>query len=345
MELSHKEIQYLVAEIESALGAKRDGGGKNLIARCPYCGKEGKYGIYIGRETARKRPFMAHCFSCGASTTSVNQTLEAIGRPDLMVTQTADLTARLDTTVLFLLRAEEEIDDGLDIVELPDFYKRTFSHPYLKGRGFTYDDYDYFAVGTTGKLNRRFNDYVIFPVIDGGDVVGYVARHILSKSEIDAHNRRAKVSGDYRIQRFCNSTENDFVKLLYNYDAVREGETETVILCEGIFDVVALVRKLDLYDNPRIAAVATFGKKISQTQIYKLQTKGVSNIVVGYDGDAVDATKQTASELSRYFEELIADIPNPQQDWEDLTEQEIYDVFAYRLRTPIEYRISKIQQV
>ncbi len=90
---------------------------------------------------------------------------------------------------------------------------------------------------------------------------------------------------------------------------------------------------------------ASFGKKISQTQIYKLQTKGVSNVVVGYDGDAVAAIKQTASELSRYFEVLIADIPDPEKDWEDLTDEEIYDVFAYRLRTPVEYRITKIQQV
>ena len=343
MELSHKETEYLIAEIQSALGAKRDGGGKNLIARCPYCGKEGKYGIYIGRETARKRPFMAHCFSCGMSTTSVNQTLEAIGRPDLMVAQTADLGALLDTTALFPLEVEDEIDDALDIVALPDFYRRTFSHPYLKGRGFTYDEYDYFPVGSTGRLNFRFDDYVIFPVIDGGDTVGYVARHTLPKSEIDAHNRRAKVSGDYRIQRFRNSTENDFVKLLYNYDAVREGETETVILCEGIFDVVALTRKLDLYDNPRMAAVATFGKKISQAQIYKLQTKGVQGVVVGYDGDAVAATKQTASELSRYFEVLIADIPDPSQDWEDLPESEIREMFATRLRTPIDYKINKVQ--
>ena len=345
MELSHKETEYLIAEIQSALGAKRDGGSKNLIARCPYCGKEGKYGIYIGRETARKRPFMAHCFSCGMSTTSVNQTLEAIGRPDLMVAQTADLGAPLDTTALFPLEVEEEIDDALDIVALPDFYRRSFSNPYLKGRGFTYDDYDYFPVGSTGRLNFRFDDYVIFPVIDGGDTVGYVARHTLPKSEIDAHNRRAKVSGDYRIQRFRNSTENDFVKLLYNCDALREGETETVILCEGIFDVVALTRKLDLYDNPRVVAVATFGKKISQTQIYKLQTKGVRNVVVGYDRDAVAAIKQTASELSRYFEVLIADIPDSDKDWEDLTDEEIYDVFAYRLRTPVEYKINKIQQI
>lgn len=342
MELSRKEIEYLIAEIRSALGAKPDGGGKNLIARCPYCGKEGKYGVYIGRESGRKKPFMAHCFSCGSSTHSLNQTLEAIGRPDLMVTPTADLGAALDSGFLFPLDNADEIDDSLGIVELPDFYKRTFSHPYLKGRGFTFDDYEYFPVGSTGKLNFRFDDYVIFPVIDCGDTVGYVARHVWPKTEIDTQNRRAKVKGDYQIRRFRNSTENDFVKLLYNYDAVREDVTETVILCEGIFDVVALTRKLDLYENERVAAVATFGKKISQAQIYKLQSKGVRSIVVGYDGDAVAAIKQTASELSRYFDVLIADIPDQERDWEELTYEEIYGVFAYGLRTPVEYKISKI---
>lgn len=342
MELSRKETDNLIAEIQAALGARPDGGGKNLIARCPYCGKDGKYGVYIGRETTRKKPFMAHCFSCGSSTHSLNQTLEAIGRPDLMVTPTADLGAKLDSSLLFPLDHDDEIDDALGIVELPDFYKRTFSHPYLKERGFAYDDYEYFPVGTTGKLNFRFADYVIFPVIDSGDTVGYVARHVWPKLSIDAYNRRAKVRGEYQIRRFRNSTENDFVKLLYNYDAVREDETETVVLCEGIFDVVALTRKLDLYDNPRVAAVATFGKKISQAQVYKLQSKGVRNVVLGYDGDAVDAIKRTASELSRYFEVLIADIPDPEKDWEDLTAQEIYEVFAYGLRTPVEYQISKI---
>ena len=199
-------------------------------------------------------------------------------------------------------------------------------------------------MGTTRGLNFRYDDYVIFPVIDSGDTVGYVARHLWPKGEIDAYNRRAKFTGDYAIRRFRNSTQNDFVKLLYNYDAVHEGSTETVILCEGIFDVVALTRKLDLYDSERVAAVATFGKKISQAQIYKLQTKGVRNVVVGYDGDAVDATKKTAEELGRYFEVLVADIPDPTKDWEDLSPQEIYDIFAYRLRTPVEYKINKIQQ-
>lgn len=292
MNLSTAETQHLIAEIRSTLGAQMDGGGNNLIARCPYCGKEGKYGIYVGRETERKKPFMAHCFSCGNSTQSLNRTLEAIGRPDLMVTRTADLDATLDTCQLFPLSVEEEVDDTLGIVELPEFYRRTFYHPYLNARGFTLDDYEFFSVGTTRKLNFRYDDYVIFPIIDSGDTVGYVARHLWAKADIDRYNRRAKITGDYRIQRFRNSTENEFVKLLYNFDAVRQDETETVLLCEGIFDVVALTRKLDLYENERIAAVATFGKKISRQQIYKLQSKGVRNIVVGYDGDAVDAIKK-----------------------------------------------------
>lgn len=344
MALSKQETDFLIEEIARHLGAGRDGGNKNLIARCPYCGKEGKYGVYIGKETPRKKPFMSHCFSCGRSTLTLEKLLEEIGRPDLMVTPTTDLDAPLDAGLLFPIDIPEEIDDELEVVELPDFYKQVYTHPYLQSRGFTYDDYDYFPVGTTGKLNFRFTDYVIFPVMDSGDVVGYVARHTWSKAEIDNYNRKAKRSGEYQIRRFNNSTQNDFVKLLYNYDAIMEDETDTVILVEGIFDVVALTRKLELYDNPHFVAVATFGKKVSQAQIYKLQSKGVRTVVLGFDGDAVAAIKQTATELSQYFEVFIADIADPTKDWEDLSEQEIFEVFVSRLKSPLEYKLSKLQE-
>lgn len=343
--MSKTETDFLISEISRELGAKRDGGNKNLISRCPSCGKEGKFGIYIGRETERKKLFMSNCFSCGFSTHSLEQLLTLIGRTDLMVSPVADIQSGLNETILFPLENETEIDDSLCIVELPDFYKRCFSNPYLKSRGFVFDDYDYFPVGTTNRLNYRYNDYVIFPILDEGDTVGYVARHIWSKSEIDNHNRKAKVKGEYRIMRFRNSTENDFVKLLYNYDAIITGETEIVIIVEGIFDVIALTRKLELYDNPRVVVVATFGKKISQTQIYKLQAKGIQTVVIGYDGDAVEATKKITQELNTYFNVFIADIPEATKDWEDLTDKEIYEVFAYHIKTPIEYKISKIQQI
>ena len=164
------------------------------------------------------------------------------------------------------------------------------------------------------------------------------------KEDIDAHNRKTRHSGGYKILRYRNSTENDFSRLLYNYDAVRMDETDTVILAEGIFDVIALTRRLELYDNSHVAAVATFGKKISDVQIYKLQSKGVRTVVIGYDGDAVESVKRTAERLKPYFEVFIADIADAAKDWDELTEAEIYGIFACRLLSVLEYKLKKVQE-
>ena len=54
MDLTKAEKDYLIKEISLELGAKFDGSHKNLIVpKCPHCGKENKYGIYVGKETER----------------------------------------------------------------------------------------------------------------------------------------------------------------------------------------------------------------------------------------------------------------------------------------------------
>lgn len=346
MQYTEKDKEIVISELASELRARRDGTGRNLIApRCPYCGKEGgKYGIYVGEPTDRKQPFMAHCFSCGHSTSTLAQLLQDLGRIDLLPAATADLETPVATSLWLTPAQEEEIDDRLSIVELPDFYRRRFTHPYLRARGFTYDDFECFPVGDTGRLTRRYTDYVIFPVLDDGDTVGYVSRHIWPKAEIDAHNRQAKRMGSYKILRYRNSTENEFSKLLYNYDAIEAGVTQSVVLTEGIFDVVALTRSLDLYDDHSLVSVATFGKKISRTQIFKLQSKGVRQVIVGYDGDAVEATKKTLMQIGPYFDVRVADIADPTKDWEELTAAEVRAIFAHGLIRPLDYCLRKIQQ-
>lgn len=343
MYISKDEKEYLIRELEVELRAKKDGSGKNLIVPvCPYCGKTGgKFGIYIGKETGKKTLFMSHCFKCGHTTTDVNQLLVDIGRPDLILEKTADF-GDLQTTKIFEIE-EEDIDDTLGIVQMPDGWKRCYKNPYLRSRGFVYDDYEYFPVGTTRGLNFKFDNYVVFPIIDNGDTVGYIGRHIWSKDKIDKYNTTAKRNGSYQIRRYNNSIENDFVKLLYNYDAVIEDETDTVIIVEGVFDVIALTRKLNLYDNNRIAVVATFGKKISNTQIYKLQSKGVKTVVLGYDGDAVDAINNAASILNEYFDVLIAYIPDSTQDFDSMDFWDIFDVFSMNLKSPVEYKLNTLQ--
>jgi DNA primase len=343
MYISKEEKDDLIRELQVELHARLDGGRKNLIVpECPYCGKSGgKFGIYVGPEKNNKVFGMGHCFSCGRTTKDLNRLLEDIGRPDLQIKETAQF-APLEMPEFFGLE-EDEIDDELAVIEMPKSWKRCYKNQYLKSRGFTVDDYAYFPVGTTRGLNFKFDNYVVFPIYDNGDIVGYVARHTWSKDDIDAHNVKAKLNGKYQIRRYNNSTENDFVKLLYNYDAIVEDETDTVILVEGVFDVIALTRKLELYDNHRIVPVCTFGKKISDTQIYKLQSKGVRDIIVGYDTDASDAINVAAAKLSEYFENvLIAKLVGDGKDFDEADFWDIYDAFAYNLYTPIEYKLSNV---
>ena len=177
---------------------------------------------------------------------------------------------------------------------------------------------------------------------DGGKKVGFVGRSTLSKEEIERYNS----SHHYKIMRYKNSEEsrdngNAFSKLLYNYDAIEDNVTRSVILCEGPFDVVGLNRKLELYDNKDIVPIATFGKKISNEQMFKLQAKGVEQVVIGYDNDAKETTAKIAMELDKYFDVLIADIPDGVgKDWDEMDVEDIYDVFAFGLKTICEFNLA-----
>ena len=91
MHISKEEKEFLIKELIQELHGKLDGSRKNIVVpTCPYCGhKGGKFGIYVGQETDRKKLFMSHCFSCGHTTTQLNDLLSDINRPDLMLEETA----------------------------------------------------------------------------------------------------------------------------------------------------------------------------------------------------------------------------------------------------------------
>lgn len=339
MYISRDERNHIIEELRIHLDARYDGSRNNLIVPvCPHCGKGGsKFGIYVGPDTGRKKTFNSHCFKCGRSTHTLDELLNLVGRPDLTVEE----TTRLGHFELPDFLGGDEIDDELCVVEMPEGWGRTYRNRYLAGRGFLFDDFDCFPVGTTRHTNFRFDDYVLFPIIDNGDTVGYVGRHTWPKEEIDRHNERAKWSGGHQILRYRNSNENDFVKLLYNYDAVVEDVTDTVVICEGIFDVIALTRKLDLYDNKRLAAVCTFGKKISPTQIWKLQHKGVRTVLLAYDSDARDASLKAAEELNEYFDCYIADMRGG-KDFDEMDYKDILGVFSEGIMTPRQFKLTTI---
>lgn len=334
------EIQKNIAEeLKYDLGGKYDGSKRNLlIPVCPFCSHGGyKYGIYVGHSNGRKTFGSSNCFHCGRGFKTLKETLQALGREDLLPKETADLD---DDDIEFTTLLDDEIDDELVTIEMSKGYKRCFKNAYLKSRGWNTDDYEYFPVGTNRGIEREYEDYVLLEVRDAGRIVGFVGRNVMSKADIEAYNSRHH----YKIRRYKNSDErsgNGFAKLLYNYDAIEPMATHSVILCEGPFDVVGLNRKLELYDNKSIVPIATFGKKISMEQMYKLQQKGVEQIVLGYDNDAKETTSKIAIELEKYFDVLIADIPDGVgKDWDEMDVEDIYDVFCNGLKTVREFNLG-----
>ena len=334
------DMQRSIAdELLYDLCGKLDGSRRNILVKhCPFCGHDGfKYGIYVGNNIGKKRFGMSNCYHCNRRFGNLQSTLKALGREDLLPKETAELD---DEDEIGSEIFTDEIDDDLVEISMPKGYKRCFKNKYLKSRGWVVDDFEYFPVGTNRAFEREYEDYVILEVRDEGRRVGFVARSILSKEEIDSYNSRHH----FKIRRYKNSDEregNGFSKMLYNYDAIEPMETHSVILCEGPFDVVGLNRKLELYDNKSIVPVATFGKKISQEQMFKLQKKSVEQIVIGYDNDAKETTSKVAMELEKYFDVLIADIPDGVgKDWDEMDAEDIYDVFVDNLKTIREFNLS-----
>ena len=339
MTLSQDTKQIIASELLDELHGKYDGARRNVLAPvCPFCGHDGyKYAVYVGEDTSNKRFGMSNCYICNRRFGSLESTLKALNREDLIPKETTELGDLL-TDISDML--DDSIDDSLIEIDMPRGYKRCFRNAYLKSRGWIADDYEYFKVGTNRNFNPEYADYIILEVVDGGRTVGFVARSILSKEYIESHNNRSA----FKIRRYKNSNErtgNGFAKLLYNYDAIIPMETHSVIICEGPFDVVALNRKLELYDNHTIVPVATFGKKISLEQMYKLQKKGVEQVVIGFDNDAKDTTSEIAITLENNFDVLIADIPDGVgKDWDEMDLEDIYDVFKDHLKSVREFNLA-----
>lgn len=337
MELSF-ELQHQIAEeLLIDFNGKMDGGRKNvLFQHCPFCGHDKyKYAVYVGPQTGYKIFGASNCYSCGRKFRNIKSTLEALNRLDLLPKETTDFSETLTKEIS--LFDNDDIDDGLVEISMPKGYKRTFRNSYLKSRGWTADDLEYFPAGTNRCVEPKYSDYVLIEIRDNDRLVGFLGRHVWSKKDIDNYNHKHR----FQIRRYNNSTENGFGKLIYNFDAIKQYETRTVILCEGVFDVVALTRKLELYDMPYIVPVATFGKKISEVQIYKLQQKGVEQVVLGFDADAKETTGTVAMQLDNYFDTYIADFDCANgKDWDEMNENDIYEVFANNLKSVREFNLE-----
>lgn len=297
-------------ELRDILGFVKIGSKNHYIASCPFCGKANHF--YISRNT--------HLFDCKKCGEEGNEfkLLAFLGKLHLFGKHKTVNISKIDPLLISEKSKElESLDLSVKTVKQPIGFKRVYENEYLLGRGLTDKDFLKYKIGISNIL-PSLKDYIIFLIEDEFECKGHVARY---------------TGEDPNKKRYDNS-KSTFSRLLFGFDEIIKNITHTVFLVEGIFDKISLDNYLNLNDTNYTKCVCTFGKKISDSQIKKLQQKGVLNIILIYDYDAIIDMKKYSIELLHNFDVKVGYTFD--KDINASTKEEVFEIFD-RLKNPYEF--------
>lgn len=277
-------------QIEELLTGAHSAPKRHFIADCPYCGKSGHF--YIKHTNTDTRPGYDNtgvhdCKKCGEAG-GIFRFLNQVGREDLIYRD-----VNIATLTPYIQHLDEQVAEPPLQLDVPPRgwplgFEPIQTSKYLIRRCFRPKD---FREGTIGRvrLESKLRKYILIGVTEYGVVKGFVGRCL---------------SNDPELLRYRNSSNTNFASLLWGFDELTPATTR-VFLVEGLFDAKRINRELKRMGITDAKAVATFGKKVSRVQIAKLLLKGIREVVVFYDNDAVPQSRQYANELSDYFPTVV----------------------------------------
>lgn len=118
---------------------------------------------------------------------------------------------------------------------------------------------------------------LVLPIFEKGELVSYQARAL--------DNAVPKYLNPPKILGVASSKSN----LVYNLDAV--DKDNPIVICEGIFSAMAVGQQ----------AVAVLGKEISQQQVFKILSAGITEAVIMFDPGA----EKWAIKAAKMFDGLL----------------------------------------
>lgn len=313
----------------------------NSGLKCPKCGNINPEKLaFIFDDKSTRSSF--HCLKCSYSS-SLEKFL-FFSKKKEYITNLKPIKKEIILNKRELLPKKRigDFEEVLEEVVLPLFFKRLKYSEYLIKRGASIKLFKHWIIGKTN-FEDNLKDYIIFVITENGKKVGWVARSLLSKEDIDNYNKHNKK----KILRWRNS-KSDFGKIVFGLDEV-SSETKTIIIVEGITSKMRIDCELKLYENKDIKCCCTFGKKMTDIQLNKIlkKTNSLKQIILFYDSDAVIETKNTAFKIYSSFKNIeIAFCPykdknNKWKDAGDLNKEELLSVLN-NTKSPFLFFVDKL---
>lgn len=272
-----------------------------MKSRCPYCGKDLKFGINLSLNRC-------NCFRCGEHPSTI----------DLVM-----YLEHLDTYTEVIKVLEQEEFSGYTFKEevlelkekkplyLPEGFKllnqgtsllAKSARSYVKCRGF--DPEELSKMGWGYGTKDKYFGYLIIPFHEKGELVYFNARLFIGNGP-----------------RYNNpdTTDSGLGKsfIIYNKDALEM--YKAVFLCEGAINAQTMGEK----------GIASGGKAISRYQINEIIKSPVERIIILFDPDAKGDAIDLALKLVTYKKVKVVFLPEG-KDCNDLGRKEVLKL-VYRV--------------
>lgn len=314
------------------LSNPKHGPSNQIIADCPWCGKDNHF--YVSKGITQKIDRTIYhgyaCKKCGIEG-SAYTLLAKLNALYLIQGNQIDHEKLTKFDFKDDILGDIEYDDYIiENIKLPvgskDIKPESEAYKYLQKRKFSEVDFELYQPKQT-KIKKVFHDYVILPIFQDFEIKGYVGRYIGSGDSI----------------RYRNSRDTEFSKLLGGFDEIHKSTT-TLILVEGFLDKVSVTAELGLHNINELKCCCTFGKKISDYQLWLIINRtNIKNIILMWDGrDAVNDMKKVAFVIHKYLNVQVADT-GYDNDPGDLTAKEFVKVLD-NLKTPSQFWLDNVQK-
>lgn len=309
-----------------------DIGGDELHFTCPFCegGRSRERSFYMNMD---KGAGLCHRASCGWRGGAVKFVAETMGIEFDEAAEMLDMGVlinddTLSESLLLLNRVQlgEEVKPFFSDFEIPFEYEDVLTslekdeiYEWIEKR--EYKPFDF--------LNRDHRIVVptstYYNISDTKKIctIGYVCFMVSTKDQ------KAYILYDYtgkNKHKTINPPAKVLSRMLYNYNRVEQGRTDTVFIVEGIFDAARLIQR-------GLDAVAIFGTNISEQQVYLLSRLPQDEICICLDHN----TKKKTKAIFDLLKERIVDkdltymrIEKEGEDPDSLSEELFWEYFDAR---------------